>query len=598
MRQLQAAISAYQVKDLDAAESVLNEILAVSQRNPNALHLLGCIYKDRGMLQQAVELIQSSIQEDANDPIAFLNLGKIFLMVGQYENAVTVFKESLNLSQNIPEAWFCFGNALKGIHEIEGARQAYQNTLHLDPNHIGAITNLAALLSDNGELEAAEQLFLKAMDSLPSDPSLLINYGRFLSKRKDFSAAIVQYRRALDLAPSSPELHYNYANALCGQGEAKAAILSYRKAIDLRPDFVEAILNLAILSSAEGDLDAAIVGYQKVISLKPGLAEAHFDLANVFREQGEVDQAIASYQKAIDLKSDFEDAYYCLAFFLIRGVRILEALSVLRKGVQNCKNEPRIKHLLGSLLLSQGETREGQSFLQEAFSVDHAFAKKVDGFSLRSDTPEEFWHSLHSSEKMYFHYWEQTPLRAKLASFICSLDGVRSVLECGCNVGSNLYAINSLKSQIELNGIDMNEKPIAFGKKKFNDLGVNADMRVLRLQDLCEVASKSVDVSFTCAVLQHIPPEFIPGIIENMIRVSRKYVVFWELHGFSQADAFVHQFSINSSPNLDGRWVHDYWNILEQIGVDRNSILAQQVDPRICLGKVSDFNCIFSFPIV
>ena len=48
---------------------------------------------------------------------------------------------------------------------------------------------------------------------------------------------------------------------------------------------------------------------------------------------------------------------------------------------------------------------------------------------------------------------------------------------------------------------------------------------------------------------------------------------------------------------LDGLWVHDYWNILESIGVERALIIAQQLDPKICIGSVSDANCIFSFPV-
>ena len=103
MQQLEAAVKAYQAGDLDAAEVIFQQILAVQPKEPNALHLLGCIYKDRGQLQTAVELIQSSIQEDASKPIPFLNLGKIFAISGQHENAAVIFQESLKRNQQILE---------------------------------------------------------------------------------------------------------------------------------------------------------------------------------------------------------------------------------------------------------------------------------------------------------------------------------------------------------------------------------------------------------------------------------------------------------------------------------------------------------------
>ncbi|WP_236069787.1 tetratricopeptide repeat protein [Prochlorococcus marinus] len=122
MQQLQAAVQAYQSKDLDGAEAVFKQILAVNPKEPNALHLLGCIYKDRGQLQQAVELIQASIREDASNPIPFFNLGKILAIAGQHENAVGVFQESLKRNQQIPETWFCFANALREIRENRGSK--------------------------------------------------------------------------------------------------------------------------------------------------------------------------------------------------------------------------------------------------------------------------------------------------------------------------------------------------------------------------------------------------------------------------------------------------------------------------------------------
>ena len=57
MQQLQAAVQAYQSKDLDGAESTFKQILAVNPKEPNSLHLLGCIHKDRGWLHITLELI-------------------------------------------------------------------------------------------------------------------------------------------------------------------------------------------------------------------------------------------------------------------------------------------------------------------------------------------------------------------------------------------------------------------------------------------------------------------------------------------------------------------------------------------------------------
>ncbi len=128
-------MKAYQGRDLDSAEAIFKTILAVNPKEPSALHHLGCIYKDRGQLQQAVDLSQAALREDDSNPIPFLNLGKILAIAGQHENAAGVSQESLKRGQQVPETWFCFGNAFREIAKAEDAKQAYRNALQLNPDH-------------------------------------------------------------------------------------------------------------------------------------------------------------------------------------------------------------------------------------------------------------------------------------------------------------------------------------------------------------------------------------------------------------------------------------------------------------------------------
>ena len=326
MQQLQAAVEAYQGRDLDAAEGIFKQILAVNPKEPNALHLLGCIYKDRGQLQQAVELIQASIREDGSNPIPFLNLGKILAIAGQHENAAGVFQESLKRNQQIPETWFCFGNALKEIEKVEEAKQAYRNALQLNPAHAGAAGNLGSLLTDDGELKEAERLFVKALEQAPNDVNLRINYGKLLAEKDEHAASIVQYQIALPLAPQSPELHYNFANALNEEGKVEEAIASYRKAIEVKPDFADAYLNLGIVLNEEGKVEEAIASYRKAIEVKPDFVDAISQLAGELSRSDEFDEAISLYKHALVEDSEHVNSIAGLGWCLLKSDRSHEAI--------------------------------------------------------------------------------------------------------------------------------------------------------------------------------------------------------------------------------------------------------------------------------
>ena len=129
MQQLKVGVQHYQDEDLDRAEAIFKQILAFHGTEPNALHFLGCIYKERGQLQLAIDFIKKSIRVDASNPLCFLNLGKIFFLDGQYQEAFSCFRESLERNNQIYETWFCYGNTLRMINKIQEAIKAYQNAL-------------------------------------------------------------------------------------------------------------------------------------------------------------------------------------------------------------------------------------------------------------------------------------------------------------------------------------------------------------------------------------------------------------------------------------------------------------------------------------
>jgi len=155
---LRAAVQAYENKNLDGAETIFKQVLAANPKEPNALHLLGCIHKDRGQLQQAVQLFQASIREDGSNPMPFLNLGKILSIAGQHQNAASAFQESLKRNTQIPETWYCFGNALREIREVEKARQAFQHALQLEPTHAGALEGLTRLYFQESDYSSVVDL--------------------------------------------------------------------------------------------------------------------------------------------------------------------------------------------------------------------------------------------------------------------------------------------------------------------------------------------------------------------------------------------------------------------------------------------------------
>jgi pseudaminic acid biosynthesis-associated methylase len=97
--------------------------------------------------------------------------------------------------------------------------------------------------------------------------------------------------------------------------------------------------------------------------------------------------------------------------------------------------------------------------------------------------------------------------------------GARSVLEVGCNIGSNLKACRSVDRQIELTGVDVNQ-----------DALMEATLAGLNVH---EMSGSSVghrwpdgfDLVATVGVLIHVAPEHLSDMMDSIIMASRKYVL-------------------------------------------------------------------------
>lgn len=97
----------------------------------------------------------------------------------------------------------------------------------------------------------------------------------------------------------------------------------------------------------------------------------------------------------------------------------------------------------------------------------------------------------------------------------------RSVLEFGCNVGRNLFALRERAPGLILKGIDINAEAVAFGRQERGlDLS-HADETFLQAQ-----ATESFDVIFTVSVIDHVPNP--KPILVEMVRVARLGVLLLE----------------------------------------------------------------------
>lgn len=196
---LPRAMSLLRAGELDAAASLLAQILAHSPNHPDALHYSGLLKARQGDAEGAVGLVRRAVEGDPANVPAWNNLGNLFMR----------------------------------LDRLEEAAQAYRTCLSLQPDHPQALSNLGLLMRVSGDSEAAEALYRKALEARPDFPEALNNLGAIGLAYGDHSTAETLLARAVELHPGFPGARLNLGKALAGQGRLREAAAQYWEAIVL-----------------------------------------------------------------------------------------------------------------------------------------------------------------------------------------------------------------------------------------------------------------------------------------------------------------------------------------------------------------------------
>ena len=394
--QLEAATNAYQDRNIDTAEMLCKRILDVNPKEPTALYILGCIYKDLGRYQEAEQMILASIRLGNTSHIAYLNIAQVYGASGQYGRAIEILKEALSEHSKIPELWFLFGVCFFLSGQKEKAVMAYRNVIGLDPSIINAYKNLAIALKEIGEVDEA----------------------------------IACCRKAIEVKPDYAEAYSQLGILLIECGKMDEAIASCRKAIEVKPDYAEAYSQLGILLNDCGKIDEAIASYRKAIEVKPDYAEVYISLGIILNECGKMDEATTHYRKAIEVNPNFVDALFLLASQLKSSGEYEEAICFFKRALAQDANHVNSRAGLGWSYLESGQLEEAVEYYSNLLQSSPG---EIDDYfylfeSLRGDLHDKLNHNF-----SYSHYFLGQCLELLGASKIVAFGDSHVNLFKGCD---------------------------------------------------------------------------------------------------------------------------------------------------------------------
>ncbi|MBU3577681.1 tetratricopeptide repeat protein [Polynucleobacter sp. UK-Kesae-W10] len=288
----QQAVQLHQQGQLDSAEKIYEQILALAPNQFDALHLSGVVALQKKQFDKAEHLLESALRINPNHFHALNNYGNLLLESGKNQEALNAFSKAIALNPSFFQAHFNRGNTLLELEDYRAAIESFQQCLKLDP----------------GQAE------------------IYYSLGNAHKQLQEFDQAIQYYEQATQLQPAYVEAFNNCGLAHKELKQFTQAAECYSKALALNPQYAAAYCNQGVLQTYHTQIPEALASFDQAIAIQPNYAEAWNNKGVALNELMQLDQAIAHYQKAIDIEAQYADAHYNKGYALLLQQHFQEGL--------------------------------------------------------------------------------------------------------------------------------------------------------------------------------------------------------------------------------------------------------------------------------
>ena len=194
------------LKQYDGAMHTLEDIMQIRPGDPEALFMLGMVYKDQGKTEQAIGAFQSAVERNPD----------------------------------MVEAWVILGDLMDRTHNPM-AIQYFDNAIRVDPNNVEALHAKAYYLQNNDRVEEALAIYKQIHLINPQYPEAYLNTAILQLYRDSLDAAMKELTILKGIDPTNAAAWFYIGKVHQFRGEKEQAQASFEQALKLDENYEQAI---------------------------------------------------------------------------------------------------------------------------------------------------------------------------------------------------------------------------------------------------------------------------------------------------------------------------------------------------------------------
>lgn len=399
------------------AVSVLQNAATDSQ-DPAIYDLLGSAYAKMNNSPKAEDAYRHAVSLDPDEPSHRQGLADALLANNNYEEALTQYERMTQLEPDSAENYLRMSQIYRHLNELDKAESSLMQAKKHAPGNLEVLYNEALLYEAQARYKDAIDVLSDAIagvkaqqqEGQPAPNALAILYeqlGMAYRSSGDYPTAERTFQELEQLGPSTQKRgELLLIDSYRASGDIKAAIAEAQKASTAEPEDQNLAVTHAMLLGDNGQTDDAIKALHVLAHGNAADRETYLDLAQVeergkrysdaakdantalsmsqasadkeaawfmlgaiYDDQKLYDQAEEMFRKSLEADPHDPMVLNYYGYMLAdRGIRLDEAISMIRSAVAQDPTNGAYLDSLGWAYYKQGNLTEAQQYLQQAVS--------------------------------------------------------------------------------------------------------------------------------------------------------------------------------------------------------------------------------------
>lgn len=298
---LATAYAHWNAGQIDQAERLCQQVLAIWPGQSDASHLMGIMAHAYGNLDVAIEHLQRACQATRVPPSYFSNLAEVCRQAGRLAEAEAAGRRAVAIDHTLVAGWNNLGIVLQEAGKLEESLTCLEQVVQLKPDYPEAQNNLGNTLKRMGRLAEAQRCYQAALDLAPNYAEAISNLANLAIDLGQHDQALALARKAIDLNPRLPDAYVNAAAAEQARGRDEETLAWIDRLLSFAPNHPGGLAVRTVPLRHLERLDEALENARRAVTMAPGNGEALVALGETLQAMGRTEEAVAAFDRAAEV---------------------------------------------------------------------------------------------------------------------------------------------------------------------------------------------------------------------------------------------------------------------------------------------------------